>query len=408
MSKAQETYPVVNNHCFLLLFSPKNFGIYSHKINTLCLLFFPQKIQVIKENAQLKAQILSMRSDQTTSSSSYSGQPPMTTLRGPSMTGSKSTLAQTVPVGHHSDDTHSPPQLSSVDASLHKLKILKEEQLQKFKTSRRKIVSATSRLRNVPTADAQLVRSYAKHNDGVWDVAVPKSASCPYSIMGTVSADRTACIWNIKSGHCLMQYQGRLFRVVSSSKKMQILLTDLFIHVLIDRSIDWSIDGLIDRLFDRLIDWLIDWWIDRLMGWLIDWLIDWLNDWLIDWFFLLNMHSYLPLENLTALNFNGPSLFSRGYVIVKLCCWIWDALVVDINFNHDTSKKINSHVTLSWRAEWNIKRLFFSIAFSLLLVFVKKEEHWSIHFRLWICTKGSSKNDVNQGAEGGSGKKLRI
>ncbi|OQV21512.1 WD repeat-containing protein 37 [Hypsibius exemplaris] len=188
--------------------------------------------KVIKENAQLKAQIASMSTKaalgaDTTSSSAYynsgggqaSGSAGTSHLLTRSMTGSKSTLgaaaasSQMVPAGGAPDDTHSPPQLSSVDASLHKLKILKEEQLQKFKTSRRKIVSATSaKLRNVPTTEAQMVRSYAKHCDGVWDVAVPRvsnsAASYPYNIMGTVSADRTACVWNVRSGHCLMQYQG--------------------------------------------------------------------------------------------------------------------------------------------------------------------------------------------------------
>ncbi|XP_055334538.1 WD repeat-containing protein 37-like [Paramacrobiotus metropolitanus] len=174
--------------------------------------------KVVKENARLRLQIAQLTQQagicNEGSSSVLSGsyqtqqqqQPQPSRLMTTGLTPS-SKFVHSHMVSN--DDTHSPPQTSSVDNSFHKLKILKEEQLQKFKTtSRRKIASATSRLRNVPTTEAQIVRSYARHNDGVWDIAAPKFSTCPYTVFGSASADRTACIWNAKSGHCLMQYQG--------------------------------------------------------------------------------------------------------------------------------------------------------------------------------------------------------
>lgn len=40
--------------------------------------------------------------------------------------------------------------------------------------------------------------------DGVWEVATKSGQP----IIGTASADRTACIWGIESGKCLLQYTG--------------------------------------------------------------------------------------------------------------------------------------------------------------------------------------------------------
>lgn len=166
--------------------------------------------KVIKENARLKAQIEAMSRPGFHPSTNVNLFAQSGGISGPSARASLISknsfpLAQTVPADA---GAHSPP-LSSVDSSLHKLKILKEEQLQKFKSSRRKIASATSRLRNVPSAEATVVRNFSKHNDGVWDVTVPRAATCPYSILASASADRTACVWNAKTGQCLTQYQGK-------------------------------------------------------------------------------------------------------------------------------------------------------------------------------------------------------
>lgn len=49
-----------------------------------------------------------------------------------------------------------------------------------------------------------LVRDFCGHKDGVWQV----STKSGQPIIGTASADHTACIWAIESGRCLLQYQG--------------------------------------------------------------------------------------------------------------------------------------------------------------------------------------------------------
>lgn len=50
----------------------------------------------------------------------------------------------------------------------------------------------------------QSTRDYVGHKDGVWQVA----AKMNQPIIGTASADHTACIWGIDSGRCLLKYQG--------------------------------------------------------------------------------------------------------------------------------------------------------------------------------------------------------
>ncbi|XP_055697148.1 WD repeat-containing protein 37 [Phlebotomus papatasi] len=49
-----------------------------------------------------------------------------------------------------------------------------------------------------------IVRDYCGHKDGVWQVG----AKTGQPIIGTASADHTACIWGVDSGRCLLQYQG--------------------------------------------------------------------------------------------------------------------------------------------------------------------------------------------------------
>lgn len=51
---------------------------------------------------------------------------------------------------------------------------------------------------------SSIVRDFAGHKDGVWQVATKTGQS----LIGTASADHTACIWGIESGRCLLQYQG--------------------------------------------------------------------------------------------------------------------------------------------------------------------------------------------------------
>ncbi|XP_055613295.1 WD repeat-containing protein 37 [Uranotaenia lowii] len=70
-----------------------------------------------------------------------------------------------------------------------------------------KIRAQTSRI--VSSFKAQsvvssLVREYCGHKDGVWQVSTKTSQP----IIGTASADHSACIWGIDTGRCLLQYQG--------------------------------------------------------------------------------------------------------------------------------------------------------------------------------------------------------
>ncbi|XP_001649514.2 WD repeat-containing protein 37 [Aedes aegypti] len=70
-----------------------------------------------------------------------------------------------------------------------------------------KIRAQTSRI--VSSFKAQsvvssLVREFCGHKDGVWQV----STKVGQPIIGTASADHSACIWSIDTGRCLLQYQG--------------------------------------------------------------------------------------------------------------------------------------------------------------------------------------------------------
>ncbi|SPP88007.1 WD repeat-containing protein 37 [Drosophila guanche] len=70
-----------------------------------------------------------------------------------------------------------------------------------------KIKAQTSRIVSsfkAQTVVASVVREFGGHKDGIWQVA----AKTGQPIIGTASADHTACIWGIESARCLLQYQG--------------------------------------------------------------------------------------------------------------------------------------------------------------------------------------------------------
>jgi len=48
-------------------------------------------------------------------------------------------------------------------------------------------------------------REFRGHRDGVWDVTTSRNG---LPLVGSASADGTACIWSTESGRCLLQYQG--------------------------------------------------------------------------------------------------------------------------------------------------------------------------------------------------------
>ncbi|CAH0728335.1 unnamed protein product, partial [Brenthis ino] len=84
---------------------------------------------------------------------------------------------------------------------------LTQSNSQKVKTSHKlkvqtsKIVSSFK----APTYNCQLIKEFTGHKDGIWDVctALPGQA-----LIGTASADHTACVWSVEWAKCLLQYTG--------------------------------------------------------------------------------------------------------------------------------------------------------------------------------------------------------
>uniref|UniRef100_A0A8C5FHC5 WD repeat-containing protein 37 n=1 Tax=Gadus morhua TaxID=8049 RepID=A0A8C5FHC5_GADMO len=72
-----------------------------------------------------------------------------------------------------------------------------------YKASTSKIVSSfkttTSR------AVCQLLKEYAGHRDGIWDLSVSRTGPL---VLGTASADHSAMLWSIETGKCLLKYVG--------------------------------------------------------------------------------------------------------------------------------------------------------------------------------------------------------
>ncbi|CAH0690152.1 unnamed protein product [Spodoptera exigua] len=71
----------------------------------------------------------------------------------------------------------------------------------KLRVQTSKIVSSFK----APTYNCQLVREFTGHKDGIWDVT---SARPGQALIGTASADHTACVWSVEWGKCLLQYTG--------------------------------------------------------------------------------------------------------------------------------------------------------------------------------------------------------
>uniref|UniRef100_A0A1I8PLP6 WD repeat-containing protein 37 n=2 Tax=Stomoxys calcitrans TaxID=35570 RepID=A0A1I8PLP6_STOCA len=78
----------------------------------------------------------------------------------------------------------------------------------KIKAQTSRIVSSFKAQSVVSSA---VMREFCGHKDGVWQVA----AKVGQPIIGTASADHTACVWGIESGRCLLQYTGHVGSVNS-------------------------------------------------------------------------------------------------------------------------------------------------------------------------------------------------
>lgn len=78
---------------------------------------------------------------------------------------------------------------------------------QKIKTAH-KLKAQTSKIVSSfkgPTLSCTLVREFSGHRDGIWEVAVARPGQ---PLIGTASADHSACIWSVETGRCLLQYLG--------------------------------------------------------------------------------------------------------------------------------------------------------------------------------------------------------
>ncbi|XP_072034710.1 WD repeat-containing protein 37-like isoform X2 [Amphiura filiformis] len=79
----------------------------------------------------------------------------------------------------------------------------------KYKSAASKNVFSFKGTGNSP---CQFVRHYRGHRDGVWEVCVSRG---DMPLLGTASADRTARLWCIETGACVLEYVGHLGSVNS-------------------------------------------------------------------------------------------------------------------------------------------------------------------------------------------------
>lgn len=77
----------------------------------------------------------------------------------------------------------------------------------KLKAQTSKIVSSFKTVSGV--VSWCLSQEYRGHKDGIWEVSVSSNTGTGYgNIVGTASADRTARLWSVDTGKCLMRYCG--------------------------------------------------------------------------------------------------------------------------------------------------------------------------------------------------------
>ncbi|CAG9857910.1 unnamed protein product [Phyllotreta striolata] len=77
----------------------------------------------------------------------------------------------------------------------------KNKTAHKLKAQTSKIVSSFK----APQFTFGLLREFLGHKDGIWEVSVARPG---IPVIGTASADHTACLWSIETSKCLLQYQG--------------------------------------------------------------------------------------------------------------------------------------------------------------------------------------------------------
>jgi len=89
------------------------------------------------------------------------------------------------------------------------MNVIKSFTKKNFPNTRHKLKAQTSKIVSSFKANNLLcsfVREFQGHRDGLWDVAVGGAGGRP--LLGTASADRTARVWGVESGRCLLRYTG--------------------------------------------------------------------------------------------------------------------------------------------------------------------------------------------------------
>ncbi|CAH3181766.1 unnamed protein product [Porites lobata] len=74
-----------------------------------------------------------------------------------------------------------------------------------YKASTSKIVSSFKNPNQATSVECHRTRSFAGHRDGVWEVTCARHTP---TMIGTASADRSARLWDVETGQCLLKYLG--------------------------------------------------------------------------------------------------------------------------------------------------------------------------------------------------------
>lgn len=88
------------------------------------------------------------------------------------------------------------------------INLIKSFTKKNFPKTRHKLKAQTSKIVSsfkTSAVSCSYVREFKGHRDGIWDISVSNLNS---PLVGTASADRTAAIWGVESGKCLLRYVG--------------------------------------------------------------------------------------------------------------------------------------------------------------------------------------------------------
>ena len=99
------------------------------------------------------------------------------------------------------------------DADGFDINVIKSFTKKNFPKTRHKLKAQTNKIvssfKTSGVVSWCLTSEYKGHKDGIWDVGVNNVSGTGYSnILGTASADRSARLWSVDTGKCLMRYSG--------------------------------------------------------------------------------------------------------------------------------------------------------------------------------------------------------